>query len=171
MRVSGNAWWRARRRAVAWARVMASVAAISLTVATMTAGDRAGVVAEFHQCTASGERGQWQAAADAFAPTGQVGMDSGEGAGSAEPVLQAGDGLVEDQDRAVRRAQMAQARKEGEVGWGESDWFENDGGQVVAVGGEEPLDVTDIVVGEVQRPGRRFGGCHSHLATKVRPVV
>jgi hypothetical protein len=64
---------------------------------------------------------------------------------------QAGDHLVEDEQRAVLRAPLAQVREEPRIGWDEAhvggDRLDQHRGEVAAVLRERRIDRGDVVVG------------------------
>src|SRR5438477_263948 len=104
---------------------------------------------QIHHCAAGAESSERQAPADGFGQANQVRLHAKEFAGPAPSELCAGLDFVEDQQRAVLRADVAQPLEEPGLRHAQSDvhhnGLENNAGDLVGIFLEAALDAREIV--------------------------
>ena len=130
--------------------------------------DGAGRCHPLHQLAAAAVGADRQPAADHLAEGGQVGLDPEQLLGAAEGDAEAGHHLVENEQRAVAVAQLAETfevpldrRHQTHVA---GDRLDEDAGHLVAVAAEQVLDRQQVVV----RGGERVGGHRARHAGRRR---
>ena len=115
-----------------------------------------------HHRGRTADRGERQPTADDLAEDREVGRDAGAALHAGEADAEAGDHLVEHEQRAGARAALAQRRRgsrrigrdEPHVG---GDRLDEDRGEVVAVRGERHVERVEVVVRHDDRVGDGAG--------------